>query len=64
MRNVKKMMSNRKTEHSPLNAENNRGLTDDVTFAFVHTKINILLSILSIFPFFYDFNQNTQVKFT
>ena len=31
-------------------------------FAYVNMKINILLSVLSIFFFlsFYDFNQNTQ----
>ena len=51
------MMSDRETGYSPLNAENNRGVTNDVMFAYVHTKINILFSVLSIFFFlFYDFN--------
>ena len=54
-------MSDRKTGYSPLNAENNRGVTNDVMFAYMHTKINILLSVLSIFFLsFYDFNLNTQ----
>ena len=40
---------------------NNRGVTNDVMFTYVHTKINILLSVLSIFLFpFYDFNLNTH----
>ena len=43
------------------NAENNRVLTYDVTVAYVYEKINILLSVLSIFLFFfYVFNLNTQ----
>ena len=51
--------------NSPLNAENNRGVTNDVMFSYVHTyvhaKINILLSVLSIFVFpFYDLNLNAQ----
>ena len=47
--------------YSPLNAENNRGVTNDVMYAYMHTKINILLSVLSIvFSLFYDFNLNTQ----
>ena len=54
-------MSDRKTGYSPLNAENNRRVTNDVMFAYVHTKIIILQSVLSIFSFFfYDFNLNTQ----
>ena len=40
---------------------NNQGVTNDVMFAYAHEKINILLSVLSIFFFlFYDFNLNTQ----
>ena len=47
--------------YSPLNAENNRGVTNDVMFAYVHEKMNILLSVLSIFSFFfYDCKLNTQ----
>ena len=56
-----KTMSDKKTVYSPLNAENNRGVTSDVMFAYVHEKKNILLSVLSIFSFrFYDFNLNIQ----
>ena len=51
-------MSDRNTGYSPLNAENNRGVTNDV---ILHEKINILLSVLSFFSFFfYDFNLNIQ----
>ena len=47
--------------NSPCNAENNRDVTNDVMFAYVLKKINILLSVLNIFSFsFYDFNLNTQ----
>ena len=54
-------MSDRKPEYSPLNAENNRGVTNDVMCAYAHEKIKILLSVLSIlFLSFYDFNLNTQ----
>ena len=54
-------MLGKKTGYSPLNAENNKGVNNDVMFAYVHKKINILLSVLSIFFFlFYDFNLNTQ----
>ena len=64
MRNKKaknKMMSDKKTGYFPFNAENNRGVTNDVIFAYAHEQINIFLSILSIFSFFcYDFNLNTQ----
>ena len=51
-------MSDRKTGYSPLNADNNQGVTNDVMFAYGHMKINILISVLSIFFFFlfYDFN--------
>ena len=42
-------MSDRKTGYSPLNKENNRGVTNDVMFAYVHTKINILLSVVGLF---------------
>ena len=44
-------MSDRKTGYSLLNAENNRGVTNDVMSTYLHTKINILLSVLSIFLF-------------
>ena len=55
-------MSDRKIWYSPLNAENNLDVTDEVMFAHVHTKLNILLSVLSIFFFIllYEFNLNTQ----
>ena len=58
-------MSGRKTEYSALNAATNRGVTNDLLFAYIHAKINCLLSVLSIFFFFfffffYDFNLNTQ----
>ena len=39
-------MTDRKTGYSSLNTENNRGVNNDVMFAYVHTKINILLSVL------------------
>ena len=29
--------------YTPLNAENNRGVTNNVMFAYVHEKINILI---------------------
>ena len=54
-------MPDRKTEYSPLNEKNNRGITNDVICAYVHEKINILLSVLIICSFFcHDFNPNTQ----
>ena len=54
-------MSDSKTWNSPLNAETNRGVTNDVMFVYAHEKINILVSVLSIgFFLFYDFNLNTQ----
>ena len=43
-----------------LKCKNNKGVTNDVMFAYVHTKLNILLSVLSIYFLFYDFNLNTQ----
>ena len=52
-------MSDRKTRYSPLYAEDKRDVTNDVMFAYVHEKINILLSVLSIFSFiFYELNLN------
>ena len=36
-----------------LNAESNHGVTNDVMFAYVDEKINILFSVLSIFSFFF-----------
>ena len=55
-------MSDRKTGYSPLYVKNKRDVTNDVMFAYMHKKINILLSVLSIFFsfFYYDFNLNTQ----
>ena len=46
---LKNLIADRKTEHSPLNAENNRGVANGVMFAYVHEIINILLSVLSIY---------------
>ena len=47
--------------YSPLKAENNRGVSNDVMFAYAYEKINILLSVLSRFFFLsYDFNMITQ----
>ena len=40
-----------KTGYSPLNSENNRGVINVVMFAYVHEKINILLSVLIFFSF-------------
>ena len=55
-------MSDRKIGYSPLNAENNLGVTNDVLCAYAHEKINILLSVLSIFFFLFYvlFYLNTQ----
>ena len=39
--------------YSPFNAENNRGVTNDVMFAYAHEKINILFSVLSSFSSFF-----------
>ena len=39
--------------YSPLNMKNNFCVTNDVMFAYVHTKRDILLSVLSIFFFFF-----------
>ena len=52
MRNLK-MMPDRKTGYSPLNAEHNQDITEDVMFAHAHENMNILLSVLSIFSFFF-----------
>ena len=52
-------MLDRTTRYSPLNAENNRGVTKDVMFAYVNEK-KILLSVLSIFLSIYNFDLNTQ----
>ena len=38
-----------KTRLSSLNAVNSRSITHDFMFAYAHEKINILLSVLSIF---------------
>ena len=57
----KKMMSDRKTGYSPLNALNSHSVTHGFMFAYAHEKINNLLSVLSIFfLLFYVFNLNTQ----
>ena len=39
-----------------------RNVTNHITFAYAHEKVNILLSVLSIVVFFFfdGFNQNTQ----
>ena len=39
--------------YSPLNAENNQGVTNDVMFAQSQEKINILVSVLSVSFFFF-----------
>ena len=53
-------MTKRKTGYSSLNAEN-RGVTIDVMFAYVHKKINNLLCFCEhFFYLFYDLNLNTQ----
>ena len=54
-----KLISDRKTVYSPLNAAN-RGVTNVVMFAYVHKNLYILLSVLNMFFFFYDVNMNTQ----
>ena len=46
-------MSDRKIRYSPLNAENNRGVTNGFMFAYSHEKINILLPVLNILSFFF-----------
>ena len=43
-----------------LKSGNNRGVANDVMFAYVHEKINILLSVLSIYVLLNDFNLNIQ----
>ena len=61
MRNLKIDVKQENKVPPPLNAENKRDVTNDVLFAYVHEKINILLSVLSMFSvFFNDFNLNTQ----
>ena len=50
---------------TPLNAENNIGVTFDVIVAYAHEKINILDSVLNIILiFFYDVNLNSQDLYT
>ena len=44
---------NASQENRVLNAENYRGVTNDVMFVFAHEKINILLSVLSTVSFFF-----------
>ena len=59
MRNLK--IDVLKMGYSPLKVENNRGVTNDVMFAYLHETINILLSFWSIyFLFLFYFNLNTQ----
>ena len=57
MRNLKIDVTH-ENGYSPLNAEYNMGVTNDVIFAYVHTKMKVLLSGLIIF---YDFNLNKQI---
>ena len=64
MRNLK-IDVRQENGYSPLNVKkkkNNWGVTNAVMFAYVHTKIDILLSFLSIFflSMFYEFNVNIQ----
>ena len=49
------MMSNRKRGYSPLKAENNWGVTNNVMLAYVHEKINIQLFVLRICLFVFLF---------
>ena len=56
MRYLKKYVR-QESGYSPLNAENNRDVINDVMFAYAHEKINILLSVLSFVVFlFNEFN--------
>ena len=58
---VLKLMSDRKTGCFPLNAENNRRVTNEVMFTYAHENINSLFSVLRFgFVLFYDCNLNTQ----
>ena len=50
---ILKLMSDRETGYSPLHAESNWDVTTDVMFAYAHEKINILLSVLSMFFFLF-----------
>ena len=60
MRNLK-IHVRQENGYSPLNAENNRGVSNRDMLTYAHEKIYILLSVLSIFfSFFYEFNLNTQ----
>ena len=56
-------MSDRKTGYAPLNAENNRGVANDVMFAYVHEKKNehSVFCFEHFFFLFYDCNLNTHV---
>ena len=40
--------------YSPLNAKNNRAVTNDVMFALSHEKINILFLFWAFLFLFYD----------
>ena len=55
MRNLK-IDVRQENGYSPSNAENNRGVSNDVMFAYAHMKINILLSVFFFFfTFFFHF---------
>ena len=47
------MMSDKKTGYSPLNADNNLGVTNDVIFAYAHTKMNICFLFWAFFFLFF-----------
>ena len=47
-----KLMSDRKTRYSILNAENHWVVTNDVMFVYVQEKINILFWVFFFFLFF------------
>ena len=49
------MTLNRKTGYSPLNAENNRGVTNDLVFAYLHEKKKTFCFLLWAFLFFFFF---------
>ena len=53
---------NKKKKKKMMSDKKNRDVSNDVIFAYVHEKINILLSVLSKFVSFfdYDFILNTQ----
>ena len=52
----KKIDVRQENGYSLLNTENDPGVTDNISFSYMHEKIKILLSVLSIFfKFFFMF---------